>query len=113
VILLATPRMIFIVTGATVAGFGLASVYPINVSLLSHWFENISPRVSGFIFAMGTLGGAVLPWIVGTISTRTGSLRWGFIVPLLGTIAMLFFYVSRTGAPRAHVLAQETRMPSV
>jgi fucose permease len=83
------------------------------VSLLSHWFENISPRVSGFIFAMGTLGGAVLPWIVGTISTRTGSLRWGFIVPLLGTIAMLFFYLSRTGAPRGHVLAQEKRMPSV
>jgi MFS transporter, FHS family, glucose/mannose:H+ symporter len=100
VILLATPMLLFIVIGATVAGLGLASIYPINVSLLSHWFEDISPRDSGFIFAMGTLGGAVLPWIVGTVSTRTGSLRWGFVVPLLGTIAMLTFYVTQSRQDR-------------
>jgi fucose permease len=113
VVLLATPMMLFIVTGATIAGFGLASVYPINVSLLSHWFDGISPRVSGFIFAMGTLGGAVLPWIVGAISTRTGSLRWGFTVPLLGSITMLLFYLWQRFTPQDHVLARKRRMPSI
>jgi MFS transporter, FHS family, glucose/mannose:H+ symporter len=112
VILLATPMMLFIVAGATIAGLGLASVYPINVSLLSHRFEHISPRISGFIFAMGTLGGAVLPWIVGAISTRTGSLRWGFVVPLLGTITMLLFYLWQRAAPQSHSLGQKTGMPS-
>ena len=109
VILLATTMMLFIVIGAAIAGFGLASVYPINVSLLSHWFEDISPRLSGFIFAMGTLGGAVLPWFVGAISTRSGSLRWGFIVPLLGAIAMLIFYLWQRSSLQNHMLPNETK----
>jgi FHS family glucose/mannose:H+ symporter-like MFS transporter len=105
VILLATPMMLFIVIGATVAGLGLASIYPINVSLLSHWFEDVSPRVSGLIFAMGTLGGAVMPWIVGAISTHTGSLRWGFVVPLMGTLTLLIFYMWHRTSPQDGRLA--------
>jgi fucose permease len=94
IVLLATKIMAVIVFGASLTGLGLASIYPINVSLLNHWFGNISPRVSGIIFSCGTLGGAVLPWIVGAISTYTGSLRLGFLVPLVGSLLMLGFYIT-------------------
>jgi fucose permease len=46
---------------------------------------------TGWVFAMTASGGAVLPWVTGLVSTRTGSLRVGFFVPLaaLGVILLL------------------------
>ncbi len=93
VVLLATKTMMFVVIGASLTGLGLASIYPINVSLLSHWFGEMATRISGVVFSLGALGGGVLPWLVGALSTRSGSLRAGFTVPLLGTVSMLVFYV--------------------
>jgi fucose permease len=68
-------------------------VYPISVSLLAQWFGRAAVRLSGGIFAIGNLGGAVLPWLVGLLSTRFGSLRLGFAVPLVGATAMAAFYL--------------------
>jgi len=93
VVLLAAKTMAFVVIGASLTGLGLASIYPINVSLLSHWFGEMATRVSGVVFSLGTLGGGILPWFVGALSTRFGSLRVGFIVPLLGAVTMLVFYL--------------------
>jgi FHS family glucose/mannose:H+ symporter-like MFS transporter len=97
--LLAAKTMAFVVGGATLTGFGLASIYPINVSLLSHWFGELATRVSGLVFAVGSLGGGILPSLVGLLSTRFASLRVGFIVPWLGTVAMLAFYLAKEHAP--------------
>lgn len=93
VVLLAAKTMAFVVIGASLTGLGLASIYPINVSLLSHWFGEVATRISGVVFSLGTLGGGVLPWLVGALSTRFGSLRAGFTVPLLGAVSMLVFYI--------------------
>jgi MFS transporter, FHS family, glucose/mannose:H+ symporter len=93
VFLLAAKAIAIIIIGASLAGLGLASVFPINVSLLSHWFGETATRVSGTIFSIGNLGGAVIPWLVGLISTHLG-LRFGFLVPLLGAIGMLTFYLT-------------------
>ena len=38
---------------------------------------------------VGGLGGATLPWLVGFLSTRFGSLKAGLVVPLLGSLAMI------------------------
>jgi MFS transporter, FHS family, glucose/mannose:H+ symporter len=83
-----------LIIGSALAGLGLASIFPISVSLLPGWFEDSAHRASGPVFASGNTGGAILPWIVGAVSTRTGSLRLGFVVPLLGVAAMLVFYVA-------------------
>ncbi len=98
-LLLAAKTMAFVVGGATLTGLGLASIYPINVSLLSHWFGELATRVSGLVFAVGSLGGGILPSLVGLLSTRFASLRVGFIVPWLGTVAMLAFYLAKEHAP--------------
>ena len=91
-----------IVGGAVLAGLGLASVFPISVSLLPIWFGKSVRRASGFVFGSGNVGGAVLPWVVGAVSTRYGSLRLGFFVPLLGVATMLAFYL-RNGIARAQL----------
>jgi fucose permease len=73
---------------------GLASIFPISVSLFPRWFAESTTTASSPVFASGNIGGAVLPWLVGVVSTHTGSLRSGFIVPLVGVAAMLTFYVA-------------------
>lgn len=101
-VLLAAKTITLVTVGTTLTGLGLASLYPINVSLLSHWLGGLADRVSGPVFALGSVGGAILPWLVGMLSTRFGSLRVGFIVPWLGAVAMLAFYFGNEGsAPRA------------
>src|SRR6266542_6665492 len=60
--------------GALLAGLGLASIFPISVSLFTTWFGGSARRASTMVFAMGNLGGAVFPWLVGVVSTHSGSL---------------------------------------
>jgi FHS family glucose/mannose:H+ symporter-like MFS transporter len=98
--LLAAQTMSAIVVGATMAGLGLASVFPISISMLSRWFGDAATRVSGTVFSGGNLGGAVLPWLVGVLSTHFGGLRVGFLVPLLGSLTMLVVYVMSGGSRR-------------
>ena len=94
VILLMAKTMTPVVIGASLAGLGFSSVYPINVSLLSHWFGEATTRVSGIVFAIGNLGAAVMPLVVGAVSQRA-SLRAGLVVPLAGALAMLMFYFTQ------------------
>jgi fucose permease len=84
--------MASIAIGALLAGFGLASIFPISVSLFATWFGPSARRASTVIFAMGNMGGAVLPWLVGVVSTHLGSLRLAFLVPLAGCVSMILFY---------------------
>jgi len=85
--------MTMIVLGAILAGLGLASIFPISVSLFPNWFGNSARTASGAIFSSGNIGGAVVPWVVGAVSTHFDSLRVGFFVPLAGVIVMLGFYL--------------------
>lgn len=84
-----------VLAGCFLAGMGLSSIFPISVSLLPRWFGDSARRVSGAVFGSGNIGGAVLPWIVGLISTRSGDLRWGYLVPLAGAAYMLVFYATQ------------------
>lgn len=82
-----------IAAGSLLTGLGLASIYPISVSLLSGWFGNSVRRVSGAVFGSGNIGGALMPLMVGAVSTHAGSLRFGFLVPLIGVVFLLGFYL--------------------
>src|SRR6266567_7651582 len=95
--IVAAHGMGLLIVGSVLAGLGLASIFPISVSLLPGWFGESANRASGAVFASGNTGGAVLPWLVGVVSTQTGSLRFGFTVPLLGAAAMLVFYLAGDG----------------
>lgn len=73
----------------TAAGLGLAAIYPILVTWLVKAFDERSRRIGAIMFALAGMGGATLPWLVGTTSTKTGSLRAGLLIPLAGCITML------------------------
>jgi FHS family glucose/mannose:H+ symporter-like MFS transporter len=72
----------------TVAGLGLAAIYPILVAWLVKAFGERSRRIGAIMFALAGMGGATLPWFVGLTSTKTGSLRAGLLIPLVACIAM-------------------------
>jgi MFS transporter, FHS family, glucose/mannose:H+ symporter len=87
-LLLATTRA-QVTLGVLLAGFGLASVYPIFISWLSKWYGERARRLGGVMFSLAALGGATMPWTVGFISQHANSLRVGLLVPLVGCVAMI------------------------
>ena len=82
------------VAGVFLAGLGCASIYPIYIAWLSKWFGARAKRIGGFLFALASLGGAAGPWLVGTFSKYSGSLRVGFLVPLLSALLMICIVAS-------------------
>jgi fucose permease len=78
-----------VILGVVLAGFGLASIYPIFISWLSKWYGERARRLGGVMFSMAAVGGATMPWLVGFISQHANSLRVGLLVPLCGCAAMI------------------------
>jgi MFS transporter, FHS family, glucose/mannose:H+ symporter len=76
------------IPGFAIAGFGCSSVYPIYIAWFSKWYGAAARRLGGVAFSMASLGASAMPWLVGFVSTRTGSLRVGLLVPLVGCISM-------------------------
>ncbi len=82
------------IAGVFLAGLGCASIYPIYIAWLSKWYGARAKRIGGFLFALASLGGAAGPWLVGIFSQYSGSLRVGFLVPLLSALLMICIVVS-------------------
>lgn len=88
-------------SGAFVTGLGFAPIYPIIVSEFSGKFGAAARRLGGVIFATPSLGGATIPWLVGYVSTKTGNLRMGLLLPFGGAIVLLaIFFASAKAAAR-------------
>ena len=100
VVAIGTTMLIFSTTlkiaiaGVFLAGLGCASIYPIYIAWLSKWYGARAKRIGGFLFALASLGGAAGPWLVGIFSKFSGSLRVGFLVPLLSALLMICIVVS-------------------
>jgi FHS family glucose/mannose:H+ symporter-like MFS transporter len=90
VLVLSSGRQ-WIAISAAVTGLGLAVVFPITISLLA-CFRGMEKRIAGPMFALAGLGGAVMPWLVGVISTRSGSLQTGLLAPLLAAALLLWLH---------------------
>lgn len=92
---LATTLVIFsgsllmAISGVLLAGLGCACVYPIYIAWLSRWYGARAKRVSGLLFALASLGGSTGPWLIGIVSKYSGSLRVGFLVPLVSALLMV------------------------
>jgi MFS transporter, FHS family, glucose/mannose:H+ symporter len=84
-----TPHFLYL--GAALAGFGLAPQYPIFVTWLAAIFKDDSSWIGALFFGAAGIGGGAIPWVVGIVSSNTGSLRAGLYIPLLVTFLMIFF----------------------
>lgn len=85
--------LLHVVASGSVAGLGLAAVYPITISMLSVEFGAGVVKVGSVVFTMSNFGGALLPWLVGFFSERAGKLQAGLTVPLIGGMVVLALYV--------------------
>ena len=77
---------------AALIGLGLSTLYPIAIGFFSASFGGVASRIGGTLFSIATLGGAIVPSLVGFVSTHSGSLRNALLVPLLGCLAIVWFY---------------------
>ena len=84
-LLLAAHNPPVLLAGSALTGLALAPLFPLILSLFLR--EIGESRNAGWVFAVAGLGGAVLSWLTGTVSSRTGSLRIGLMVP--GAAALL------------------------
>ena len=97
--LLLTTRLVpFLLIGSAVAGFGLAALFPIIAAVMSRDLGERGNRFGGFFFATGNLGGALIPFLVGVISSQAHSLRIGMSLALVVMVLMLA--MSQAFAPR-------------
>jgi MFS transporter, FHS family, glucose/mannose:H+ symporter len=87
VLLLAAHSQYTILAGSALTGLALGPVFPLILALFLA--EIGGSRNAGWVFAVAGLGGAVLSWLTGTISSGTGSLRVGLLVPAAAAVLML------------------------
>lgn len=86
-----------LLTSIGLIGFGLAPFFPTTVALFPQYFGAASAKIAPFIFALGGLGGATFPWVVGLVSTQFGTLRLGLIAPMLCGLTMMGLQICATG----------------
>lgn len=72
---------------AVLLGLSLAPFFPAVFSLLMA--EKPTARQAGIILAVSALGAAALPWLMGIVSTRSGSLQFALVLPLGAAVILL------------------------
>jgi fucose permease len=85
--LLTLHSMPAVLLSAAVAGFSMAPIFPVCVSIFMALTSD--PAQTRWMFAVAGLGSATLPWATGQLSARTGSLHTGLLVPLMALGLML------------------------
>jgi fucose permease len=76
-----------ILVSTVTAGLALAPIFPLCASrVLALTHE--SPQTK-WLFSVAGMGGSVLPWLTGRLSTHTGSLRDGLLVPVAALAMMI------------------------
>ena len=91
VVLFAARTGPVVVLAALIAGLGLAPMFALLLSLMSRYAEGASVNIPGWLFSLGSMGGGALPWLFGVTSSAFGSLRYGLIVPSIGTLILAMF----------------------
>jgi len=73
---------------AVACGLGLAPSFPVTMAALS---REVPTNVAQPMVALGSVGAATVPWLVGAISSRTGSLSSGLsaLLALLAALVVL------------------------
>jgi fucose permease len=92
-LLLAAHNPPVLLAGSALTGLALAPLFPLILSLFLA--EIGASRNAGWVFGVAGLGGAVLSWLTGTVSSGTGSLRIGLMVPGSAALLMMFLITWR------------------
>ena len=72
---------------AVLLGLSLAPFFPATWALLMT--ERPTARQAGIVLAVSGLGAAALPWMMGVVSTQTGSLQVALALPFAAAVGLL------------------------
>jgi MFS transporter, FHS family, glucose/mannose:H+ symporter len=78
-----------VIAGAAATGLGLSAIFPLLWALVTRSVGALAPAAAGPLYAAGGLGGAVMPWVVGAVSSAVDDLRAGLVVPLGALLVLL------------------------
>ena len=90
---LSTKSVAALSIGSAIAGFGTSWIFPTNVSRFSHIFGPGSTRRATPLFIFGTLGSALITWLIGFLSDRTGELRSGMYVLGVSIVLLIILQI--------------------
>ena len=94
VVILVGSSLMTVSSGAGLAGLGMAAVFPTTFAIFTRQFGRQASQLTGFVFVLGGVGGALIPWLVGFISARFGDLRMGLLIPLFCVASMIVLQVA-------------------
>jgi MFS transporter, FHS family, glucose/mannose:H+ symporter len=95
---LATAHSAITIAGfAVLLGLSLSPFFPATFALLMA--ERPTARQAGIVIAVSGLGAAALPWLMGVVSTRTGSLQVALALPFAAAVVLLGMSLL---TPKAH-----------
>jgi FHS family glucose/mannose:H+ symporter-like MFS transporter len=84
---LATAHSAIMIAGfAALLGLSLSPFFPATFALLMA--ERPTARQAGVVLAVSGLGAAALPWLMGIVSTKTGSLQVALALPFAAAVAL-------------------------
>ena len=92
-IMLTAHDTLMLSIGASVAGFGTSCIFPTNVARFSKLFGPQAMRRATPFFVLGTLGSTATTWLIGFLSTRSGSLRSGMMVLVCSIVSLIALQV--------------------
>jgi fucose permease len=72
-----------ILLAAVTTGAAFAPLFPVNLALFT-----LAGHRAGWVLACAGLGAAVIPWLMGVISTQTGSLRYAVLLPIISLVLL-------------------------
>lgn len=72
---------------AVLLGLSLAPFFPATFSMLMA--RKPAARQAGIVLAVSGLGAAALPWLMGVLSNKTGSLQFALMLPLAAALVLL------------------------
>ena len=87
---------------AVLLGLSLAPFFPATWALLMA--ERPTARQAGIVLAVSGLGAAALPWMMGVVSTQTGSLQVALALPFAAAVGLLAMSWFSPRAPLHHGL---------
>ncbi len=91
---------VLIATASVLLGICLAPIFPATFAIVLG--ARPTARQSGMILAASGLGAAALPWLMGVVSTQSGSLQLALILPVAAALAMLALSLLPPSAPDFH-----------
>ena len=94
IVILVGSSLMTVSSGAGLAGLGMAAVFPTTFAIFTRQFGRQASQLTGFVFVLGGVGGALIPWLVGFISARFGDLRMGLLIPLFCVASMIVLQVA-------------------